>query len=177
MKKKHAVIKRKRSLNGHNGLKPVAIRLGKLEKRTGKVEVKVDRLETKVDKLETRVGRVETELKTFRKETAREFKVVRHDMAKYYFAAREENKVIANEHARTLTKILTTVDAMAKDYSRWLYEKQFSDAELSRHTREINALKEKDAAKENVLQDLQKRVVTLENAKNGRPASAALVSK
>jgi hypothetical protein len=46
---------------------------------------------------------------------------------------------------------------------------QFNDAELKRHSRAIDELKEKDARRETTLQDLQKRVVALENAKNGKP--------
>jgi hypothetical protein len=61
------------------------------------------------------------------------------------------------------------MDGMARDYSRWLYEKQFNDAELKRHGRAIDELKEKDARKETTLQDLQKRVVALENANNSKP--------
>jgi hypothetical protein len=133
-----------------------------------------------MNKLATRMNLLDKKVDSIRRETAQEFKKsrreskqdirsVRKDMAKYYFAAREENRIIADEHARTLTQTFTIMDGMARDYSRWLYEKQFNDAELKRHGRAIDELKEKDARKETTLQDLQKRVVALENANNSKP--------
>jgi hypothetical protein len=133
-------------------------------------EFKKSRRESKQD-IQSLRKETAQELKKSRRESKQDIQSVRNDMAKYYFAAREENRIIADEHARTLTQTFTTMDGMAKDYSRWLYEKQFNDAELKRHSRAIDELKEKDAQKETALQDLQKRVVVLESANNGKPVS------
>ncbi len=113
----------------------------------------------------------DAQFKASRKEMKQEIKSVREDVMKYHFAARDENRIIADEHARTLTKNYTTMDRMAKDYSRWLIEKQYNDVELERHSREINELAEKDTQKDMLLHDLQKRVAALENTKNGNTAT------
>ena len=118
---------------------------------------------------------------SFRKETTEQFKIshkgmkqqiksVRDEVAKYYFMAHDESRIIADEHARTLTKTYTTMDRMAKDYSRWLIEKQYNDVELERHSREIKELTEKDSEKDMRLHNLQSRVAALENTKNGGAA-------
>lgn len=189
MKGNGAHRKSQRSSQGKNNLKPVLDLLHKLATR-------MDRLDKKVDSVRKEAAQEFKRLDSFRKETAQEFKrsdsfrketaeqfkasrkemkqeikSVREDMAKYYLMARDENRIIANEHARTLTKIYTTMDAMAKDYSRWLIEKQYNDVELERHSREIKELVEKDTEKSLLLDDLQKRVVALEKTKNGGTAT------
>jgi hypothetical protein len=177
MKKNRVNRKSSKLQQGKANLQPVIALMDKLATRINLVDKKIDSIR-KETALEFKKSRKENY--SFRKETALEFKKsrreskqdirsVRKDMAKYYFAAREENRIIADEHARTLTQTFTTMDGMAKDYSRWLYEKQFNDAELKRHSRAIAELKEKDAQKETTLQDLQKRVTALENANNGKP--------
>jgi hypothetical protein len=157
-------------------MKRTGVNRKSIKSRQRKIDLKpvvarMDKFDARMNRFDKKIDSIRQEFKKSRRETKQDIQGVRKDMAKYYFAAREENRIIADEHARTLTKVFTTMDRMAKDYSRWLYEKQFNDAELKRHSRAIDELKEKGAQNETVLQDLQKRVVVLESAKNGKPVS------
>lgn len=165
--------------HGKANLKPVIALMGRLATRMNRLDKKMDFIHKETAQ-EFKKSRKAND--SFRKETAEQFKAsrkemkqeiqnVRKEMAKYYFDARDENRIIADEHARTLTKTYSTMDAMAKDYSRWLIEKQYNDVKLERHSLAIKELFEKDTEKDVRLQDLQKRVVALERAKNGRPSS------
>lgn len=197
MKRNGANRKFSKSQQGKANLKPVIAIMDKLATQMNRLDKKIDfiRKETaqefkksrkEIDSLRKETAqkfeKSRSESASFRKETAEQFKAsrkemkqeiksVREDMAKYYFAARDENRIIADEHARTLTKNYTTMDGMAKDYSRWLIEKQYNDVELERHSREIKELAEKGTEKDMRLHDLQNRVAALENTKNGGAAT------
>jgi uncharacterized protein YpuA (DUF1002 family) len=82
------------------------------------VVARMDKFDARMNRFDKKIDSIRQEFKKSRRETKQEIRSVRKDMAKYYFAAREENRIIADEHARTLTKIFTTMDGMAKDYSR-----------------------------------------------------------
>lgn len=125
---------------GKNSFKPILVRLDKFDRRINLLDKKVGMFRQETAR-EFKKVRQETaiEFKKVRQETAREFKKVRKetavefikfrrevkqeihsvrtDMTKYYLAARDENRMIANEHARTLNKMLTTMDTMAKQYT------------------------------------------------------------
>jgi hypothetical protein len=193
MKRNGADRKPHRSSQGRNDLKPLLALMSKLATR-------MDRLDKKMDSMRKETIREFKKSDSFRKETAQKFEKsrkenfsfrkemkqeiqsvrkdmrqnigsVRDDVAKYYLMARDGSRIIADEHARTLTKNYTTMDHMAKDYSRWLIEKQYNDVELERHSREIKELAEKDTEKDMRLQNLQKRVAVLENTKHGGAAT------
>jgi hypothetical protein len=151
MKKNGVTHKSGQSHRGKGDLKPAIAIMDKLVTR-------IDRLDKKIDSVrkEAAQARKETkrEIQSVRKDMKQDIKSVREDVPKYYLMARDENRIIADEHARTLTKTYTTMDAMAKDYSRWLIEKQYNDVELERHSRVIKELAEKGAEKDLRLQDL-----------------------
>jgi len=179
MKKNGVNRKSSRSQQGKSDLKPVIAVINKLATRIDRLDKKMDsfRKETarKFEKSSQETASLRKEMKqeihSVRKGMKQEIKSVRDDVAKYYFMARDESRIIADEHARTLTKTYTTMDRMAKDYSRWLIEKQYNDVELERHSREITELAEKDTEKDMRLQNLQNRVAALENTKNGGAAT------
>jgi len=172
MKKNGVNRKTGRSQQGKSDLKPVIAIINKLATRMDRLDKKMT-LQFEKSSKETASLRKEMkqEIKNVRKDMKQNIRSVREDVAKYYLMARDENRIIAGEHARTLTKTYTTMDRMAKDYSRWLIEKQYNDVELERHSREIKELAEKDTEKDMRLQNLQKRVAALENTKNGGAAT------
>jgi hypothetical protein len=190
MKKNGVNRKSVRSPHVKTDLKPVIVVINKLATRMDRLDKKMDsfRRETALKFEKSRKETVslrkemtqeihsvrknmKKEILSVRKDMKKDNKSVRDDVAKYYFMAQDESRIIADEHARTLTKTYTTMDRMAKDYSRWLIEKQYNDVELERHSREIKELTEKDAEKGMRLHDLQNRVAVLENTKNGGVAT------
>jgi len=189
MKKNGVNHRSNQSSQGKISFKPVIAFMDKLATRMNRLDKKMDsiRKETgeqfKASRKEMQQGiqgvrkEMKQEIQGARREIKEEIQTARKETAKHYFDARDENRIIADEHARTLTKTYTTMDAMAKDYSRWLIEKQYNDVELERHSRTIKELVEKDTEKNGLLQDLQKRVVALENVKNGKATLPQPVSK
>lgn len=174
---------------GKNGLKPILNRLDRLEEGQVKLEERQAKLEEGQAKLEKRQAKLEEgqarleegqaklvsgqeslkeKLNELEERMDQKILSARDDLTKLILAGRDENARVAAENDRKISRLLTIMDGVARDYERWLHERAVTNMELDQHGQAIDELKEKDLKKEIAIQDLQQRVTALENATDGR---------
>jgi hypothetical protein len=114
-----------------------------------------------------------TKTKTQAEEQAKN-KVIMNRLMKFNRRMDKETKKIMAESAKKADTILATLKTIKKHGTAWYLHRVLTKVSLAllRYDHEINELQRKDAEKEKIIQELQKRVTALENAQNGGSASS-----